>query len=121
MVVQGKVHVNKACSTQSVSVVFISIGCKISKLFKGIVYQIYLRLFLHCTDLEKCSSTSLAHQWILCREWLPSECVQTADKNITVIHTIPIQLLTSCEAKLHVSIQPRICLKLYWFHFVIVA
>ncbi len=25
------------------------------------------------TDLEKCSITSLAHQWILCSEWVPSE------------------------------------------------
>ncbi len=25
------------------------------------------------TDFEKCSITSLAHQWILCSEWVPSE------------------------------------------------
>ncbi len=25
------------------------------------------------TDVEKCSITSLAHQWILCSEWVPSE------------------------------------------------
>ncbi len=25
------------------------------------------------TDLEKCSIASLAHQWILCSEWVPSE------------------------------------------------
>ncbi len=25
------------------------------------------------TDLEKFSMTSLAHQWILCSEWVPSE------------------------------------------------
>ncbi len=25
------------------------------------------------TDLEKCSITSLAHQWVLCSEWVPSE------------------------------------------------
>ncbi len=25
------------------------------------------------TDLKKCSITSLAHQWILCSEWVPSE------------------------------------------------
>ncbi len=24
-------------------------------------------------DLEKCSITSLAHQWMLCSEWVPSE------------------------------------------------
>ncbi len=40
---------------------------------------------LSSADLEKCIIPSLAHQWILCSEWVPSE-VQTADKNITVIH-----------------------------------
>ncbi len=25
------------------------------------------------TDLEKCSISSLAHQWMLCSEWVPSE------------------------------------------------
>ncbi len=29
------------------------------------------------TDLEKCSTTSLAHQWILCSEWVPSEWEST--------------------------------------------
>ncbi len=29
--------------------------------------------FFNRTDLEKCSITSLAHQWILCSEWVPSE------------------------------------------------
>ncbi len=29
--------------------------------------------FFTSTDLEKWSSTSLAHQWILCSEWVPSE------------------------------------------------
>ncbi len=37
-------------------------------------------------DLEKCSIASLAQQWMLCSEWVPSEWVQTADKNITIIH-----------------------------------
>ncbi len=53
------------------------------------------------TDLEKCSITSLAHQWILCSEWVPSEWgVQTADKNI-IIHTTDflVHQLTSCEVK----------------------
>ncbi len=34
-------------------------------------------------DLEKFSFTSLAHQWIFCSEYVPSEWVQTADKNIS--------------------------------------
>ncbi len=29
--------------------------------------------FVSSSDLEKCSITSLAHQWILCSEWVPSE------------------------------------------------
>ncbi len=44
------------------------------------------------TDLEKFNITSLAHQWILCSEWVPSEWAQTADKNIT-IHITPVQQL----------------------------
>ncbi len=40
--------------------------------------------FVSSSDLEKCSIASLAHQWMLCSEWVPSEWVQTADKNITL-------------------------------------
>ncbi len=29
--------------------------------------------FFMGTNLEKCSFTSLAHQWMLCSEWVPSE------------------------------------------------
>ncbi len=29
--------------------------------------------FFIWTDLKKCSITSVAHQWILCSEWVPSE------------------------------------------------
>ncbi len=29
--------------------------------------------FVSSSDLEKCRITSLAHQWILCSEWVPSE------------------------------------------------
>ncbi len=41
------------------------------------------------THLAKCSITSLAHQWILCR-WMGAVRmrVQTADKKITIIHTL---------------------------------
>ncbi len=49
------------------------------------------------TDLEKYIITTLAHQWILCSEWVPSEWVQTADKNLT----IPDNQLTSSSEKLN--------------------
>ncbi len=29
--------------------------------------------FVSSSDLERCSIPSLAHQWILCSEWVPSE------------------------------------------------
>ncbi len=29
--------------------------------------------FVSSSDLEKCSIASLAHQWMLCSEWVPSE------------------------------------------------
>ncbi len=38
------------------------------------------------SDFEKCCIISLAQQWMLCSEWVPSEWVQTADKNITKNH-----------------------------------
>ncbi len=40
------------------------------------IQDVDLLLLLVCfigTDLEKFSITSLAHQWILCSEWVPSE------------------------------------------------
>ncbi len=36
-------------------------------------------------------------KWILCSEWVPSEWVQTGDKNITIIHESPVRQLTSTE------------------------
>ncbi len=63
------------------------------------------------SDLEKCSIASLAHQWILCSEWVPSEWVQTADKNITIIHTAPSitilwnQKLHFCKNQIHQDIS----------------
>ncbi len=53
--------------------------------------------FVSSSDLEKCSITSLAHQWILCSEWVPSEW-ESKQLIITVIHTTLVWLLTSCEA-----------------------
>ncbi len=49
--------------------------------------------FVSSSDLDKYSITLLAHQWILCSEWVPSEWVQTADKNITVIHMVVFDIL----------------------------
>ncbi len=49
-----------------------------------------MSLFFDGSDLEKYSIASLAHQWILCSEWVPSEWVQTADKNIKIIHITPV-------------------------------
>ncbi len=51
------------------------------------------------TDLEKFRITSLAHQWILCSEWVPSEW--TMKKNITLIKKIihESSTLMSCEMK----------------------
>ncbi len=54
------------------------------------------------TDLEKDSIASLAHRWILYSEWVPSEWVQTSDKNITIIHITSVRRLTSCEMKTQV-------------------
>ncbi len=57
------------------------------------------------TDLEKCSNTWLAHQWILCSEWVPSEW-RTADKNITSNphHSSPlINILWSQKQRVFIS------------------
>ncbi len=51
-------------------------------------------------DLEKCSITSLAHQWILCSEWVPSEREsKQLIKTSQVIYTTPVHQLTSLEVK----------------------
>ncbi len=54
--------------------------------------------FVSSSDLEKCSTPSLACQWILCSEWVPSEW-ESKHKNITIIHTTPVHQLTSWENK----------------------
>jgi len=45
------------------------------------------------TDLEKCSIISLAHYWIFCSEWVPSEYKQLI-KTSQVIQTSPVHQLT---------------------------
>ncbi len=51
--------------------------------------------FIKESDLEKCIITSLAHQWILCSEWVPSEWEFKSSST-------PVAQLTSCEEKLRV-------------------
>ncbi len=46
------------------------------------------RWVVSLSDLEKCSITSLAYQWILCSEWVPSEW--ESKHNPQVIHTTPV-------------------------------
>ncbi len=50
-------------------------------------------------DLEKCSIPSLAHQWIICSEWVPSESPGSKQliKNITIIH----KKLHVCKKQIH--------------------
>ncbi len=50
------------------------------------------------TDLEKCNITSLAHQWILCSEWVPSESKWFQSS---------YSQLTSCEAKSFVFVKKK--------------
>ncbi len=56
--------------------------------------------FFIWTDLKKCSIPSLAHQWILCSEWVPSEWESKqlikSDNNPQVIHTTPVLQLSFC-------------------------
>ncbi len=55
------------------------------------------------TDLEKCSITSLAHQWILWSEWVPSEWESKQlikhCYNPQITHMTPVNHLMSCKAK----------------------
>ncbi len=50
--------------------------------------------FVSSSDSEcKFSITSLAHQWILCSEWVPSEWEsKQLIKNITIIHKLSTPL-----------------------------
>ncbi len=67
--------------------------------------------FFIWTDLEKFSITSLAHQWILCSEWVPSEWESKQlikhHNNPQVIHTTPVHQLTSCEVKSYVFVRNK--------------
>ncbi len=54
--------------------------------------------FLKC---EKFSITSIAHQWILCSEWVPSEWVQTVDKNRPSVNILWSEKLHVCKKQIH--------------------
>ncbi len=58
--------------------------------------------FFARTDLEKFSIESLAHQRILCSEWVPSDW----EHNNPVIHITPVHQLTSCEVKCGLFFKP---------------
>ncbi len=55
---------------------------------------------LSSSDLEKIIFPSLAHQWILWSEWVPSEWEsKQLIKTSQVIHITPVHQLMSCEDK----------------------
>jgi len=74
------------------------------------------------TNLEKCSITSLAPHLD------PLQCmgavrmrVQTADKNITIIHITPFRQLTSCEAKSCVFVRNRSIITVFWLSWEFIS
>ncbi len=56
--------------------------------------KMQMSLFVR-TDLEKNSITSLAHHWILCSEWVPSEWESKHHDNPEVFHMTPVHQLIS--------------------------
>ncbi len=67
------------------------------------------------TDLNKFIITPIAHQWILCSEWVPSEWEsKQMIKNIPVIHTTPVPTKTLWSKTLFLtSNYPLYCI-LQW-------
>ncbi len=63
------------------------------------------------TDLEWCRIASLAPHW----KWMGAVRmrVQTADKNITIIHTTAVHRLTSCEVKSCVFVRNKCIIKMF--------
>ncbi len=61
--------------------------------------------FVSSSDLEKCSITSLAHQWMLCSEWVPSEW-ESKQLIKTSQWSTPLQS-TTCEAKSCVFVKKK--------------
>ncbi len=94
-----------------------------SVLFKGIVY-LKFNICWKCahlpaiqdadesvseSDLEKCSIASLALQWMGAVRMR----VQTADKNITIIHTTPVHLITCVKVKNCVFERAKFIIKIF--------
>ncbi len=61
---------------------------------------------------------SLAHQWILCSEWVPQEweskkLIKT-NNNLQVIHSPSVHQLTSCEVKTVFVRKKKSMIKVTW-------
>ncbi len=69
--------------------------------------------FVSSSDLEKCSIPSLAHQWILCSEWVPSEWESKQLIKTTVIHTTPVHQFTSCKVKSCMFVRNKPIIKMF--------
>ncbi len=60
--------------------------------------------FFMGTDLEKFSSTSLTHQWTLCSEWVPSECLSHHNLStywVRSVFAVQISLLIQTRLLFH--------------------
>ncbi len=68
---------------------------------KNVTYKriIHPKLNSDVTDLENFSITSLAHQWILCSEWVPSKQLIKSSQCFTSNPHNTVHLLTSFEVK----------------------
>ncbi len=77
-------------------------------LFKGISHLKMNICWYFLSDLEKCWIASLAHQWILCSEWVPSEWEsKQLIKTSQVTHTTPVHQLMSYEAKSRMFVRNK--------------
>ncbi len=86
-------------------------GALCMSLFSGHPIYRWGCIFL-AKDLEKFSIASLAHQWIICSEWIPSEweskkLIKKHHNNPQVIHTTPDPQLTSCEVKIYTFVRNK--------------
>ncbi len=64
------------------------------------------------SDLEKCSIISLAQQWMLCSEWVPSEWESKQLIKTSQLYT-PVHQLTSCEVKSCVLVETNPSLRYF--------
>ncbi len=71
------------------------------------------------THLEKCNITSLAHQWMLWSEWVPSEWDSKQLIKTLIIHTTPVhQSSRACETKSCVFVRNKFIIKIFWLQTV---